>query len=182
MSAQWAVRSVQLALVAVLFGCASSAPPVQPPAWTQVPSVVLDALCSTLQNEGLSPDNILIVRTTQPLVSGASLRSVGHAYGKDAEVGTLAQAINAAASPIPLAVTEARCAWKPVAKLDPLSHVDRMVVEISAPILNPFVRSEAGLMARMSIGGHDSQWYWIPLGHRTGEWAIGIVLPMDMHE
>jgi hypothetical protein len=163
--------------------CATTpSPPTKPPAWTQVPGVVLEALCSTLKNEGISTDTILIVKTTQPIVTGASLRSVAHSYGKDAEVGSLAQAYTAAATPIPLAAAESRCGWKPVAKLDPFNHVDRMVVELSSPIPNPFMKSEAGVMARMSLGGRDSQWYWIPLGEKNGQWAIGIVLPMDMHE
>jgi len=168
----------------LLFAACASAPqpPTAPPPWTQVPGPVLDSLCSALQNEGLSPDRLLIVETTKPLVSGPSLRSVAHLYSKDAEVGALAQAMTAATPPMPLALAESRCQWKPVDKLDPLHHVDRMVVEISAPITNPFTRSEAGLMARMSVGGRDSQWYWIPLGERKGQWAIGIVLPMDMHE
>jgi hypothetical protein len=166
----------------LLASCATSKPPAPLPVWTQVPGVVLDALCSRLQNEGMSPDSILVVKTTQPLVSGPSLRSVAHIYSKDAEVGSLAQEITAATPPLPLDVANTHCQWKPIAKLDPLSHVDRMVVEVSPLIPNPFAKSEAGLMARMSIGGRDAQWYWIPLGERNGKWAIGIVLPMDMHE
>ena len=173
-------RGWQVAGVLLFFACASSAPPIQPPAWTQVPGPLLDALCATLQGEGMSPENVVVVKTTQPLVTAASLRSVGHAYGKDADVGSLASAMPA--SPLPLALTDARCAWKPITKLDPVRNHDQMVVELSSPIPNPFTRNEAGVMARMSLGGHDSQWYWIPLAQRNGQWAIGLVLPMDMHE
>jgi len=170
--------------LAALTGCASSSsgPVVQPPAWTQLPGVLLDSLCSTLQNEGVSPENLVIVKTTQPLVSGASLRSVAHVYGKDANVGSLANLLNTATPPLPLALSEAHCKWQPIAQLDPVRNHDQMVVELSPPIPNPFQRNEAGVMARMSVGGHDAQWYWIPLGNRNGNWAIGIVLPMDMHE
>ena len=169
-------------IAALLAACASSPPSIQPPAWTQVPGPVLDSLCSALQNEGLSPENLLIVKTTQPLITAGSLRSVGHVYGKDAEVGSLAQMMGAATPPMPLALAGAGCKWQPIDKLDPTRNRDQMVVEFSSPIANPFMRGEAGLMARMSVGGHDSQWYWIPLGQRKGQWAIGVVLPMDMHE
>jgi len=169
-------------LLILLCACKSSAPPVEPPTWTQIPGALLDSLCAKLQNEGITPDNIGIVQTTQPLVTGASLRSVAHNYGKDAEVGALAQVITSSTPSIPLAVKEARCAWHPIAKLDPVRYHDRMIVEISAPIANPFARNEAGVLARMSLGGQNSQWYWIPLGQKNGQWAIGIVLPLDMHE
>jgi len=179
---RFAVRSAQFLLLASLLACASKAPPVQPPSWPQLPGPLVDAVCSTLQNEGISPENLVVVKTTQPLVTGTSLRSVGHVYGKDVEVGSLAQMMNAATTSMPLALSDSRCPWKAITKLDPLRNRDQMVVEFSSPISNPFVHNEAGVMARMSLGGHESQWYWIPLGQKKGEWAIGIVLPMDMHE
>lgn len=163
--------------------CASNTPPpIQPPAWTQVPAALLDTVCGKLQEEGVTMDNLAIARTTQPLVNAASLRSVAHLYGKDADASSLAQIYNNATQALPLALTESHCTWKPIAKLDPVRDHDQMVVEISAPIPNPFTRNEAGVLARLSVGGHDSQWYWIPLGNRKGAWGIGLVLPMDMHE
>ena len=152
-----------------------------PPQWTQVPPVVLDAFCTKLRNEGVSPDTIFVVKTTQPLVTGASLGSVGHLYGKSGEVGSFAQALNAAITQLPISDSPS-CRWTHIEKLDPQKNSDQFVVEMSAAIPNPFAKSEAGVMVRMSIGGHDAQWYWIPLGNRNGQWAIGIVLPMDLHE
>jgi hypothetical protein len=57
-----------------------------------------------------------------------------------------------------------------------------LVVELSAPFVNPFVRGESGLFARMSAGGQGSQWYWIPIAERNGQWAIGRVTPLELHE
>jgi hypothetical protein len=126
---------------------------------------------------------VTIVATTQPLVSGGSLRSLAHLYGKDGEVSSLAQLITSVLQPLPLDTTNAHsCSWTPVKKLDPAAHHDVMVVELSAPFINPFTRGESGLFARLSLGGHDSQWYWIPLAERNGVWAIGIVLPTDMRD
>jgi len=167
----------------LLAACASAPPkPTLPPAWTQMPAAVLDTICAKLQEEGITIDNLAIAKTTQPIVTAASLRSVAHQYGKDADTSALAQIYTTAIQPMPLALNESRCAWKPIAKLDPIRDHDQLVVEISAPIPNPFARNEAGILARMTLGGHDSQWYWIPLGQKNGQWGIGIVLPLDMHD
>jgi hypothetical protein len=150
-----------------------------------VPPAVLDALCGKLKQEGVSSTDVpvTIVTTTQPLISAASLRSLAQAYGKDAEVSALAQLINSALQPLPIDITAAHsCAWSAIAKLDPELHHDYMVVELSSPFLNPFTHRESGLFARYSLGGHDSQWYWVPLAERNGVWAIGSVLTIDMHE
>jgi hypothetical protein len=182
---QVADRRSQVAgvLLLVFSACASAPPPpTQPPAWTQVPSSLLDTVCAKLQEEGITVDNLAVAKTTQPLVTAASLRAVAHLYGKDADVASLAQLYTKALQPLPLALTDSRCAWRPIAKLDPIRDHDQMVVELSAPIPNPFMHNEAGVLARMSLGGHDSQWYWIPLGQKKGQWGIGIVLPMDLHE
>jgi hypothetical protein len=170
-------------MLLLLAACASAPPPpTLPPPWTQIPPSVLDSVCAKLQEEGISADNLAVAKTTQPLVTAASLRAVANLYGKDADVASLAQLYTNAIQPLPLALTQSRCAWKPIAKLDPVTHRDQMVVELSSPIPNPFMRNEAGLLARMSLGGHDSQWYWIPLGQKKGQWGIGIVLPLDLHE
>jgi hypothetical protein len=178
------LQSAVCLLLTALLGCAS-APPPKAPEWTTMPPAVLDAFCGKLKQEGLTSMDVpvTIVTTTQPLISGASLQSLGHAYGKDAEVSPLAQLINSALQPMRIDVSAAHsCSWSGIAKMDPDLHHDFMIVELSAPFLNPFSRRESGLFARYSLGGHDSQWYWIPLAEREGIWAIGSVLPLDMHE
>jgi hypothetical protein len=56
------------------------------------------------------------------------------------------------------------------------------VVEFSPPFINPFTKGESGVLVRMSVGNHDAQWYWIPLGERQGMLGIGLVVPLDLHE
>ena len=172
-----------LCLLLFTFSCAS-APPKKAPEWTRVPPAVLDAVCGKLKLEAMASDApVTIVSTTQPLVSGGALRSIAHAYGKDAEVSVLAQLINSSLPSIPIDTADAHsCTWFPVRKLDPVVHHDVWVVELSSPFINPFTRGESGLFVRYSLGGHDSQWYWIPLAERNGTWSIGIVLATDMRE
>jgi hypothetical protein len=168
-----------------MLSCASHQPPPKAPEWTSVPPAVLDAMCGRLKHEAMASADapVTIVATTQPLVSGGSLRSLAHLYGKDAEVSSLAQLINSVLQPLPLDIKDTHsCSWVSVKKLDPDAHHDMMVVELSSPFINPFTRGESGLFARLSLGGHDSQWYWIPLAERNGVWAIGIVLPTDMRD
>ncbi len=178
-----AVRGLFFAML--LLGCASKPKvPMTPPPWTTAPSAVVDAFCGKLRGEAMASDApMAIVSTTQPLVSGASLRSLAHLYGKDAELSAAAQMVGASLQPLPIDIANARtCAWTPIEKIDPVRHVDLMVVELSSPFVNPFARNEAGLFARLSLGGRDSQWYWIPLAQRNGVWAIGNVFALDMHE
>lgn len=169
----------------LLAACASQPKaPMLPPPWTTIPAAVVDAFCGKLHSEAMATDAPLaIVSTTQPLVTGTSLRSMAHLYGKDAELTPIAQAISASLQPMPLDIASAhQCAWKPIDKVDPVRDVDVMAVELSSPFVNPFTRNEAGLFARLSLGGRDAQWYWIPLGVRNGVWAIGNVFAIDMHE
>ncbi len=155
-----------------------------PPDWTTLPSAIVDSFCGKLRGEGMASDTPMgIVSTTQPLVNGNSLRSVAHLYSKDAELSAAAQVISASLKPMPIDVANAKtCSWIPINKIDPVRHVDLMVVELSSPFVNPFTKNEAGLFGRYSLGGRESQWYWIPLGNRNGIWAIGNVFALDMHE
>ncbi len=178
-----ALRSALCALV--LAGCASQpSAPTTPPPWTTVPSAVVDAMCARLRSEAMASDApMTIVSTTRPLVSGGALRSVAHLYGKDAELSDLAGVVNSSLQPMPIDLANTQtCTWSPIPKIDPVKDVDQMVVELSAPFVNPFTKNEAGMLARLSLGGRDAQWYWIPLGVRNGVWAIGNVFPMDLHE
>jgi hypothetical protein len=185
MNRQWFSCALLSALCALAPGCTSQPkPPMTPPVWTAVPSAVVDAFCGKLRGEAMASDATqAIVKTTQPLVSGASLRSLAHLYNKDAELSVPAQLISASLQSLPLDFTNARtCTWMPIDKIDPVRHVDLMAVELSSPFVNPFARNEAGLFARLSLGGRESQWYWIPLAQRNGLWTIGNVFALDMHE
>jgi hypothetical protein len=168
----------------LLSGC-SQAPkvPFTAPAWTEVPSSVSEAMCSRLRNEAVSPEStIVLVRSTQPLVSASSIRSLGHAYSAETNGAAPAAAISPTLQTLPIGTIAGSCSWQLMDRLDPKATVDTMVLQLSSPFVNPFNRHEAGMLARFSIGGQAPQWYWIPLGERKGQWAIGYIVPLDMHE
>ncbi|HJW94367.1 MAG TPA: hypothetical protein VJ901_12190 [Thermoanaerobaculia bacterium] len=168
----------------LLAACATAVPPAKMPEWTEVPAPILNAFCSRVRSEGVSRESqISVVKTTQPIVTASSLRSLGESYFKIGDTVMLAEALNAALKPLPLSITQGgSCAWKPIDHLDTRRDHEVLVVELSAPFVNPFVRGESGLFARMSAGGQGSQWYWIPIAERNGQWAIGRVTPLELHE
>ncbi|HEX2060509.1 MAG TPA: hypothetical protein VHK90_07190, partial [Thermoanaerobaculia bacterium] len=75
---------------------------------------------------------------------------------------------------IPIATTPGSCAWQPIDVRDLQRNEDMMVVELSAPIPNPFRSGEAGLFARASLAGQHNSWYWIPLVPRGERWSAGL--------
>lgn len=177
--------TVATALVAALLaaGCATG-PKTTAPHLTSMPPLVFEAFCAKLRSEGFSSDApMFVVKTTQPLVSGPSLRALAHLYFKDGELGEAAQAIRDTMSAMPLEFSgNTSCAWQPIERLDPIEQAQRTVVEFSSPFVNPFTRGESGVFARLSIGGRDAQWYWIPLAERDGRLGIGLVMAMDLHD
>jgi hypothetical protein len=123
------------------------------------------------------------VKTTQPIVTAASMSSLSHRYSKEASGASvqLADMIGGTLRPIPVTLAgSSACAFRPVAAVERGS--DEMTLQLSSPFLNPFVRNEAGVLARLSLGGHDAQWYWVPLAQKKGQWVMSNVLPLDLHE
>jgi hypothetical protein len=170
-------------LSALWTGCAST-PKTTAPDLKAVPSIVIDAMCTKLRNEGMASGTatLLVVKTTQPIINGASLRSLAHSYGKDVDASAVAAAINSVVTRTPLDFRNTSCTWQPVEKLDPVAYAQLTVIQFSAPFQNPFTKNESGVLVRMSVGNHDAQWYWIPLAERQGLLGIGLVMAMDMHE
>ena len=166
---------------AFVLGCASPGPVTTAPDLKSVPAVVVDAACTTLRNEGIASD-ALVVSSTQKIITGASLRSLAHSYNKDLDASSLAAAINSVVVSTPIDLRSTACHWQPIPKLDPVAQVQMTVVEFSAPFINPFTKGESGVLVRMSVGNHDAQWYWIPIAQRQGLMGIGLVMPLDMHE
>jgi hypothetical protein len=168
----------------LLAACASSTPPATPPQWTEIPPSILNAFCARVRGEAVSRDSeIAVVKTTSPIITASSLRALAESYFKSADTVMLAEALNAALKPLPLTITSGgSCTWRAIDRVDTRRDHEVLIVELSAPFLNPFQRTESGLFARMSVGGQGSQWYWIPLAERDGNWAIGRVVPLDLHE
>lgn len=173
-------------LALAILGCASSAPPKpppKPPDWAVVPSVVLEAVCAKLRSEAVSTDApIRVVTTTQPLTSPASLTALANLFFKQGGSVQLAMDAVAAKAALPLTMPTGSCTFQPITKLDRRRDVDAMVLELSPPFVNPYVKTESGLFARLSIGGRDAQWYWMPLAEHKGHWAMGMISALDLHD
>lgn len=177
------MKRIAVVLSLFLFGCASAPrKPTTPPDWTEIPPSIAEALCAKLRSEAISSDaTIDLVKTTQPLVTPSSIHSLGTIYPSKGSSAVLAAAVAASQQRLPISTSGASCHWRPIETSEARKH-DEMLLQLSAPFVNPYAPGEAGLFARLTLGGHDAQWYWVPLAQRKGVWAIGFVLPMDLHE
>lgn len=141
-----------------------------------MPPAVLDALCARLQMDAIATGAPLaIVDTTRPLanqqsLSALSMTAIGRVKGD--RIGLSAAEANRA---IPLMFAGTSCEWRAVRVADLPRVRDEMVVELSAPMINPFSPKEGGLFARVSLGGENASWYWVTLAPVGGGWAVGIV-------
>lgn len=173
---------IRYPLLLLVVSCASR-PPVTAPDLKSIPSIAIEAACTKLRSEGLTGESAMVVKKTEPaLITGASLRSVAHSYNKDVDASALAATIGSIVQSTPIDFRATSCKWQPIDKLDPVAQAQMAVVEFSPPFINPFTKGESGVLVRMSVGNHDAQWYWIPLGERQGLLGIGLVVPLDMHE
>lgn len=173
-------RTVVGALFLLSVGCASQAPGPTRPDWNVLPGAVLEAFCMKLNAEGVATDGapVAIVKTTQPLVSTSSLRSLSAAYFKAKGRADAVSEAMATTEAVPLTIG-GTCAWQPIDMIDQDRDINTMIAEISPVIPNPFAKNEAGMFARLSVGGKNAQLYWIPLGYRGGRWGLGTVMPIE---
>lgn len=165
----------------LLTACATAPSDLATPAWTAVPSAAVESLCRRLKEDGVGTEgSLVLVRTTQPIASGQAMSALARASYKRADAPGASQALLAAGNSMPVEHAGSTCTWLVADRVDPQRHVDRMVVELSPPVANPYSRNEAGLFARVSLGGTHPTWYWIPLGQRAGQWLIGRTMPLSM--
>ncbi|HYH10527.1 MAG TPA: hypothetical protein VEK11_26010 [Thermoanaerobaculia bacterium] len=164
---------IAVALSLLLLAACASNPPAEPitaPQWDTVPPGVAEGLCRRLQSDALATGPVTIVKVTQPLITQevvvALASSVIH-RGR----ATQPVVVNRA---IPISTTPASCAWIPIDVRDVDRNSDTMVVELSAPMLNPYRAGEAGAFARASLAGQHESWYWIPLVRRGDRWTAGV--------
>ena len=146
------------------------------PDWDIVPSGVIDILCTRLRDDAIS--TVSVVKTTQRIATPQALSVLGGSYGKRTTNDRITAALAASQRSVPVEVRSSVCTVSPIDRLDGRVHADAMILELSSPIANPFARNEAGLFARVSLGGQHPAWYWIPLGKTGGQWLAGQALPL----
>lgn len=157
-------------MLLLLTACASAPPPpvAKAPEWDMIPPGVTDLLCARLQMDALATGTVSAVRITQPLVNAESVAALRSSISSPKAVRhpVTPQLINRA---IPI-LFGPRCAWKALDVFDPRPS-DEMLVELSAPIINPVIPSEAGIFVRVTLGGEHPAWYWIALVPKDDQWG-----------
>lgn len=161
-----------VALALFVLACGSTPPPPPAPTtWTSLPPSIVQALCTKLHSEGLS-GRVNIITTTSPLITHESLFGLAAAADEQGkkDPAKLNAVLAVASLKLPIAIEgTGTCELHPIASAAE-GHSDEMLLEVSPPFANPFVRKSTGLLARLSLAGEAPQWYWVPLGLHAGQW------------
>ena len=171
----------RLAIIVLLLAGCAHAPPPPPPTFNSVPRVVLDAFCNAVRAEGLASDSsIAVVRTSRKLVTPLTIAALAEvSFQAAGDTASIVEGINRSIVTVPVEIPTENCEWEPVDFGKAKS--DMMVVEFSTPFGNPYDKSEAGSLARLSVGGQGATWYWIRLVRRGDHWISLGVLPVGAH-
>lgn len=165
-------------LLAFASSCTTSPQPPSPsvPEWDVIPLGVVDTFCMRLKSEGLAEGApVAVVSTTQPIASMNALAALAGPEPRRANAQEAATALRASQRSIPLTLSGGGCSWIAVDSARAYQRADQMIVELSAPLANPFERGQAGIFVRVSLGGEHGQWYWISLLPRAGGWVVGYI-------
>lgn len=165
-------------LLTFTLSCATqpNALPAAAPEWDAIPLGVIDAFCLRLKSEGLAEGApVAVVSTTQPIATMNSLAALAGPMPRRANVQGASAALQASQKTIPLTLGGGGCSWIAVESKRAYQRADQMIVELSAPLPNPFERGQAGIFVRVSLGGEHGQWYWISLLPRSGGWVVGYI-------
>ena len=167
---------IAAAFVSLLFfACATTDKPLAAPEWETIPLGVVDAFCQRLQAEGLGVGGTMaIISTTQPIATMNALAAVGGPSPRRVTGERAAAALRGGQKSIPITLG-GNCAWTAVDPQGADRWRDLMLVELSAPVANPFAPGQAGLFARVTLNAQNASWYWITLAPRPGGWAVGYI-------
>ena len=141
-------------------------------------------MCVRLHDEGFAPEQTIdVVTTTRPLVTPHSLEALAQMqfYKGRIKKEVLEAAVASNDDPLPIGKGKAGCVWHGVAADAPHRN-DTVLLELSAPFLNPFGRGGEGLFARLSLAGDAATWYWIPIVNRNGIWLAGQPMLVGLHD
>ncbi|HVG23586.1 MAG TPA: hypothetical protein VND45_05485 [Thermoanaerobaculia bacterium] len=165
-----------LALIAILAtACATqqaTTPALTPPA--AVTPAVLDALCGRLRIDAIaSTAPLAIVSVTRPLATQQSMSALALLAPGRIKTNRVGESASEANRALPVVVESGQCTWRAVAPAQLDRHFDELMVELSAPAINPFMPKQGGLFARVTVGGEGASWYWVSLFPRGDQWAVG---------
>ena len=169
------MRLSAFVLLSILLTACASQPKPEPmplaPEWDMVPAGIAEALCGRLRADAVATGDVTIVRVTQPLATAESLAAVAVVTNNRKRPRQM-PIVNRA---IPIMLGRGSCTWTPIDVRDLDQHRDEMVVELSAPLPNPFKPGDAGMFARATLAGDHASWYWSPLRPAAGGWQTGSI-------
>lgn len=170
------MKLLSVVLVLLLTACASQPKPLRAPEWDVIPQGVMDTFCLRLQAEGVAAGApVTVVNVTQPIASMRVLAALAGPRPKKVTPERAAEALQGAQKTIPLTLAQSACTWIAIDAAAAHKRADQMVVEMSAPVANPFTPGTAGVFVRVSLAGEHPSWYWISLIPTTGGWTIGYI-------
>jgi hypothetical protein len=161
---------IAVLLALLLTACATTQPPLRAPQWDAIPGGVVDALCQRLQQDRFA-DSLVMVKITQPIATSRSLAALFPMQKRPLTITP------PPARAIPVETAGGTCTWKAIDAAERGRFGDSVVVDLSAPILNPADPRQAGLFARISIGG-AYEWYWIALVPQRETWVLAGIAPI----
>ncbi len=168
-------RGLRFVLCALLVtACASQPkpPPLSAPEWDAVPVGVLDVFCTRLKMDAIaSGAPLAIVATTRPLATAEAISALAR-LGRGRARIQAAAAMQDGNRRLPVTTAGSSCAWRPVEESQTDRVRDEMLVELSAPMIHPFLPKQAGLFARATVGGEGASWYWISLVPYGEGWRV----------
>jgi len=175
---KWFILHFCFLLSAFCFACASKQPDAPTsPEWSAVPPGVVETFCLRLKAEGVAEGQpVAIVSTTQPIASMHAIGALAGPTRRKPDVQKAVEGLHASQRSMPLTLaSDGACKWVAVDAANAYRRGDQMVVEMSAPMPNPFHKGAAGMFVRVSLAGEHGQWYWISLLPRAGGWVVGYI-------
>lgn len=171
----------KLVLIVFLTACATPQPKPQltAPDWASIPPGILDAFCARLQMDAIATGSPLaLVSTTRPLANPQSFEALARLSRGRVKTGRVPMSAEELNRSLPIVSEGSTCGWSAFAASQLDAHRDEMIVELSAPAINPFEPKTGGMFARVTVGGQGAAWYWITLVPRGGGWVVGPVFPL----
>jgi hypothetical protein len=161
------------AVLLCLAALSCTAPPdATLPEWAEVPAAVLNSLCTRLRMDAIGTSGRLVfIDTTQPFVTPAAIGNLSATARSPVTWERASRAIQEANRSLPVRSGSGPCEWSPLAAAQRAKLTDEMIVEISAPMVNPAFPSQAGIFARASVGPQE-EWYWISLVRSGAAWGV----------
>ena len=169
------MRALAPLLALVFISCATQPPPLAAPEWEAIPVGVVDTFCLRLKAEGLAEGPIAVVNTTQRLATAKALAALAGPMPAKLDAERASQAMRDANRMIPITLRQGECEWVAIDAQKAYNRADQMILEMSAPMANPFERREAGMFVRVSLAGEHGSWYWISLIPQGGGWVVGFI-------